>query len=151
VSGPTVYTYAKSNPVSRQDPFGLSPQDIQNAVATLGGLYPNLVNGLQIGTLPPFLDDSSIGGRYFPGTRHIEIQDKYCSKQNLTQQEKDELLELIAHETLHLYLDDQVGPLTQLFSTTDYHTWVLTTASDILNYVRYNAITPPPSLNTYPR
>jgi len=120
-------------------------------LATIERLYPNLVNGIAIGTLPPFLDDTSIGGRYFPGSRHIEIQDKYCSKQDLSQHEKDELLELLAHETLHVYLDGQVGPWTQIFSSTDYHTWVLSTASDILNYVRYNGITPLPSLNSFPK
>jgi hypothetical protein len=148
----STYSYTNDSPISRIDPFGLSEQDVLNALAQLRQLYPNLVNGISVNQLPGILDSTSIGGAYIPGTNRIYIQKKFYTKQCLNEAEQQDLAQTLAHESLHIYLDNQVGTFQYLIndSANGYHTWIDATAAAIATYLHLPTQAPP-SLDTYPK
>lgn len=141
------------NPISNIDPLGLSKQDVQNAYSALLALYPGQFDQITV-LAAPFLSTTGADGYYIPGdSSTIWIASDYFDKQCLSDQEKAQLQSVIAHEALHVFLNDQVGTLNYLWNNSSYgyHDWVYDTAAAITFYQRAGPVgSAPPSIYNYP-
>jgi hypothetical protein len=149
------YAYAAGNPISRIDPYGLSPQDVANAWSWLQQNYPDLTNGVSSVNSSSLLSESGYAdGFYNPFTNSIAVPESYYTTNCLTDTQKSHLLQSLAHEALHVYLDSKIGAVDyfEYNNRSGYHAWITNTAAAIATY--YDAMVPPgtslPSINTYP-
>ena len=100
-----------------------------------------------------WLDDSPYNGITNPFTNNIYVRKSYYTK-FLTDEEKGELVQVIAHEALHVFLDDQISfaDYMQYDLALGCHDWIHNTAAAIASY--YSLGLPPgvnpPSVFTYP-
>jgi hypothetical protein len=100
------------------------------------------------------LDYTSASGIINPLTNSIYLRKSYYRTQCLSDSQKEELLQTLAHEALHIYLDDKIGTLDYLKYNyrMGYHDWIHNTAAGIASY--QGGMHPPdvplPPINTYP-
>jgi hypothetical protein len=91
-------------------------------------------------------------GIYIPYSTAIYVAKEYYTK-CLSDTEKSQLLQTLAHEALHVYLDQQVGTANylQYDNRSGFHDWIHATAAAIASYYGMGvAGSSPPSINTYP-
>jgi RHS repeat-associated protein len=149
------YAYVRGNPISGRDPYGLSSQDVANAWTWLQQNYPDLTNSVSSVSGSPLLNESGYAdGFYNPFNNSIAIAKSYYTTPCLSDTQKSHLLQVLAHEALHVYLDGKIGAWDyfEYNYRSGYHTWIVSTAAAISSYYDGMVVpgTPPPSINTYP-
>jgi hypothetical protein len=101
-----------------------------------------------------WLDYTRAGGIVNPFTNNIYIRKSYYTNPCLSDSQKDDLRQLLAHEALHIFLNRQIGFLEYLEynNQVGYHDWIYSTAAGITSYEDGLAApgAPPPSIYTYP-
>ena len=149
--GVSTYAYVGGNPVGARDRYGLSPQDVANAWQWLQQNYPGLTNSVSSVNSSSLLDYTFANGAYNMFTDSISIRKSYYTK-CLSDTQKNELLQVLAHEALHVYVDNQIGTLNYALYPYEEHAWITSTAAAIAGYASgmWPTNTPAPSINTFP-
>lgn len=147
-----LYAYVGANPTSLTDPLGWCPEDVANAWTWLQWEYPELTNGVTVAGFTLLDRNSGNDGLVNPWTDLILIANNYYTDP-LDDAERSQLLQTLAHEALHLYVDSQLGGFAEyLAQPDDLHNWIYQTSADIANYQssgqRLNSL--PPSISHFP-
>jgi Type II secretion system (T2SS), protein G len=129
-------------------------QDVADAWAWLQQNYPDLTNDVSSVNPAALLDHTGASGIINPFTNSIYIRKSYYT-QCLSDSQKDELRQTLAHEALHIYLNSKIGTLDYLKYDyrVGYHDWIHNTAANIASYEGgIQAPLCPPSIptQTYP-
>lgn len=132
--GSNLYAYVRGNPLRYTDPRGLSPQDVSNAWGWLQQHYPDFTNGVSSVNSSSLLNSGFADGFTNPFTNAVYISSYFYDKPCLSDSDKQRLVQLLAHEALHTYVDDQVGFQTYLDSASEFHQWIYDTSGSIGSY-----------------
>ncbi|MCL4686766.1 hypothetical protein KJ059_18660, partial [Myxococcota bacterium] len=134
-----LFAYASLDPINRIDATGTLPQDIDDAVNWARANYPPLAKPLsRVADLPASGALGALGIEGAAVGSTIYLDPKYRTK-CLSESERNELHNLILHELLHLYVNQQVGTwryLARNHALTDQpdHNWIYDQAARINNW-----------------
>jgi hypothetical protein len=100
-----------------------------------------------------WLDQTPYNGITNPFTNNIYVRKSYYTK-CLSDEDRSQLVQVIAHEASHVFLDNQISfaDYLQYNMTLGYHQWITDTAGAIASYYDLGlaAGASPPSVFTYP-
>ncbi len=131
-----LYGYVRNNPVNFLDPWGLLEQDVEEVYQWVTEEYPELIENLEMYAYYPIdaitfglADGLAVGD-------HRIIIDSYYRDNELCENEREHLYDLIVHELLHLYVNEAFGGwenyLAHNIATKGaYHDWIKQKAIEI--------------------